>query len=403
MKLQDIKATRDGGAGTGLGGAGNVRLGEMRQASVMGGRSQDRIRDAETKAQIDAVAKRGLGALSEDPVQNEELTEKQKKKNPFWQHPESSGKFMSIQDPTERKRLAYALGRLDDYCKAHETLLGQGSQMAHSEMISAMLFDEETLVPLPPLMCTTFKKVIADTGATKEFRFGVKIYMTNRRLICMDAKVVRTATLDDTLPQEAKSFFLRQRHKVEVEVGDRSWYYPVPLSQLKGLSLEINYSTKATAYLSQRRPIYLIAVLLGSGLVLLNYTLAEIIARNNSLTDAYDEVIENFDAAGDTIRNGQDMEQSEANFWAQLFGGLFLCGITPLLFFYYKAYSHSRFKPRMFQSRQITMGILDPLYQQQAVYYLDIDDRYSPVRIRNYLNRLQSFAPHIAGKVLTTG
>ena len=54
-------------------------------------------------------------------------------------------------------------------------------------------------------------------------------------------------------------------------------------------------------------------------------------------------------------------------------------------------------------SDALAAGILDPLYQQQAVYYLDIDDRYSPVRIRNYLNRLQSFAPHIAGKVLTTG
>ena len=178
-------------------------------------------------------------------------------------------------------------------------------------MISGMLFDEETLVPVPPLMCNTFKKVIADTGATKEFRFGVKIYMTNRRLICMDAKVVRTATLDDTLPREDRSMFLRQRHKVEVEVGDRSWYYPVPLSQLKGVSLEINYSTKATAYLSQRRPIYLIAVLLGSGLVLLNYTLAEIIARNNSLGKSYDEVVDNFDAAGDSVNEGQDLEQSE--------------------------------------------------------------------------------------------
>eukprot|EP01043_Picozoa_sp_COSAG02_P055392 COSAG02_NODE_6412_length_3588_cov_1.797650_5_plen_337_part_00 len=316
MKLQDIKASRrsgggDAGAGTGLGGGSNRQLGDFRQNSVMGVKSQDRIRDAETKAQIDAVAKRGLSVLSEDPVQDTEPTEKQKKKDPFWQHAESSSKFMSIQDPTERKKIAFALGRLDDYCKAHETLLGQGSQMAHSEMISAMLFDEETLVPVPPLMCNTFKKVIADTGATKEFRFGVKIYMTNRRLICMDAKVSRTATLDDTLPREDKSMFLRQRHKVEVEVGDKSWYYPVPLSQLKGVSLEMTYSTKATGYLSQRRPIYHIAVLLGSGLALLNYTLGEIIARNASIGKSYDEIADNFDAAGDSVNEGQDLEQSE--------------------------------------------------------------------------------------------
>ena len=313
VKLRDIKASRagggDAGAGTGLGG--NKRIGEFRQNSVMGTRSQDRIRENETKAQIDAVAKRGLGALSEDPVQEEELTEKQKQRNPFWQHPESSSVFMSIQDPTERKRIAFALGRLDEYAKAHETLLGQGSQMAHSEMISAMLFDEEMLVPLPPLLCNTFKKVIADTGATKEFRFGVKIYMTNRRLICMDAKVNRTATLDDTLPKEDKSMFLRQRHKVEVEVGDRSWYYPVPLSQLKGVQLEINYSTKATGYLSQRRPIYHVIVLLASGLALLNYTLTEILTRNDSLSKSYDEVVDNFDAAGDIVNKGENLEQSE--------------------------------------------------------------------------------------------
>lgn len=386
MKLQDVKAARqannDDAAGTGLGPPRNKQLGDFRQNSVMGVRSQDRIQQAEYKAQIDAVAKRGLGALSEDPAQEDTTpTEKEQKKNPFWQHEQSATIFRSIQDPTERKRIAFALERLGAYSAAHETLLGQGSQMEHSEMISAMLQDDETLVPVPPLLCNSFKKVIVDTGATKEFRFGVKIYMTNRRLILMDALVTRAATLDDVLPSEDKSIFLRQRHKIEVEVGDRSWYYPVPLSQLKGCSLEICYSTRATGYLSQRRPIYHMAVLLISGLVLLNYTLGEIISRNASFGEAYTEIVDNFDAAGDVVNKGQDLEQSEQvrgatsvcfpwsinmlltclctpvqNFWLQLFVGLFLCGVNPLLFFYYKAYSHSRFKPRLFQSRQITFG-----------------------------------------------
>jgi hypothetical protein len=43
-------------------------------------------------------------------------------------------------------------------------------------------------------------------------------------------------------------------------------------------------------------------------------------------------------------------------FWLQLFGGLFLCGINPYLFFYFRAYRHGKFQSRMFQTRQITLG-----------------------------------------------
>lgn len=329
MKLQDIKAAKGGGsgdarrggsgdaAGTGLGPPPvrqNVELGALRQTSVMNFKSQDRVMQAEYKAQIDAVAKRGLSVLSEDGKkvsEDEGPTEKQKAKNPFWEHGVSSGKFMSITDPTERRKITYAVTRLDEYCAAHETLLGQGSQMAHSEMISAMLFDEETLVPIPPLLCTSFRKSIVETGATKDFRFGVKVYMTNRRLILMDAHLVRASTLDDVLPKEDQSFFLRQRHKVEVEVSDKSWYYPVPLSNLKGVALEINYRTKAAGFLYQRRPVYLIGVMLAAGLILLNYTLAEMYTRTGSFDATYGEIIDNFDAAGDIVNKGQDLEESE--------------------------------------------------------------------------------------------
>lgn len=310
MKLQNIKAARQDEPG----GGGNVQLGGLRQNSVMAFKSQDRVMQAEYKAQIDAVAKRGLSVLSEDGKKVSEddgPTEKQKAKNPFWEHGVSSGKFMSIKDPTERRRITYAVTRLNEYCAAHESLLGQGSQMAHSEMISAMLFDEEELVPVPPLLCTTFKKVLVDTGGTKDFRFGVKVYMTNRRLILMDAHVVRASTLEDVLPKEDASFFLRRRHKVEVEVSDKSWYYPVPLSNLKGIALEMTYSTKAAGFLFQRRPVYLIAVCLAAGLILLNYTLAEMYTRTGSFDATYGEVVDNFDAAGDIVNKGQNLEPSE--------------------------------------------------------------------------------------------
>ena len=73
MKLANIKAARGGGsgdaAGTGLGPPPvqqNVKLGAFRQTSVMNSKSQDRVMQAEYKAQIDAVAKRGLSVLSED-------------------------------------------------------------------------------------------------------------------------------------------------------------------------------------------------------------------------------------------------------------------------------------------------------------------------------------------------
>ena len=425
VSLKSIKAGGGGAfdsqdaSGTGLSKGGNKNLGDFRQNSVMGTKSQDRIVAAEYRAQIEAVGKDGLSALDTE----EDPSAKQQKRNPFWQHQASFSNFESIQDPRERYKIAWALGKLDEFAAAHESLLGQGSQMSHSEMISDMLFDEEELVPVPPLLCTSFKKVIVETGGTKEFRFGVKVYLTNRRIIMMDAEVTRMPTLEDSLDSQDKSLFLRERHKIQVEVGDRSWYYPIPLNLLKGVTLDIHYSTKAHGFLSQRRPIYHIAFLIICGVAILNYTLAEMMARNDDYTQHLAELEGRFDAADALVSEGGKLEDEDAVFWAQLFTGLFMCGITPLLYFYFKDYSRSRFIPKMQQSRQITFGIFDPLYQKQAIFYLDLDDRYSPMRIRNYLylhkqstvacelsrsfltcfvirNRIQAFAPHIAGRVL---
>ena len=325
MPLQNIKAGRqpaggafdsqDAASGTGLGpppGAKNKNLGELRMNSVMGTKSQDRIMAAEYKRSIEAVGKGGLAALSQDEGQEDTgPSDKQKDRNPFWQHQASFSNFASIVDQGERQKIAWALSRLDEFANAHESLLGQGSQLTHSEMISGMLFDEEELVPVPPLTCTYFKKVLVESGTTKEARFGVKVYMTNRRLILMDAEVVRMPTLDDTLAPEDKTMFLRTRYEVQVQVGDRSWYYPVPLNQLKGVSLDIHYGTRASGYLSQRRPIYHIAVLATAGLALLYYTLQEILARTDSLGATYDEVSDNFDAAGDVVGKGENLNKDE--------------------------------------------------------------------------------------------
>jgi hypothetical protein len=146
------------------------------------------------------------------------------------------------------------------------------------------------------------------------------------------------------------------RHKIEVQVSDRSWYYPVPLNQLKGVTLDINYSTKAHGFLSQRRAIYHIAFLILSGLIILNYTIGEMWARNANTDLLAKEIEGRYEAADRLVSDGGKLEDDDAMFWAQLFIGVFLLGINPLVFFYYKDYSRSRFVPKMRQSRQITFG-----------------------------------------------
>jgi len=264
-------------------------------------------------------------------------------------------------------------------------------------MIETMLQDDEEVVPLAPLLCTAFRKAMVESGETTESRLGIKIYLTTRRLMMMDAELHRTPTLSDVLPADERSFFLRTRKRISVEVNDNVWYYPVPLQTVKGVSLDIHYSTRAHGFLSQRRPIYMVVVLVACGLAVLGHLAQQLWASGATEAEVRQRVEAAHAAAAQDASSGSS---EDVLFFAQLVVGVGLLAVNPLLFFLYKAYSRSRFVPKMQQSRQITLGVLDPLYQQQSVFFLELDDRYSPVRIRDWLHKLQAFAPHLAGKVL---
>ena len=42
--------------------------------------------------------------------------------------------------------------------------------------------------------------------------------------------------------------------QVTYEVTDDIWYYPVPLTNLKGMSLDIHFATTAVGWIAQKRP-----------------------------------------------------------------------------------------------------------------------------------------------------
>eukprot|EP01050_Picozoa_sp_SAG11_P049942 SAG11_NODE_27561_length_331_cov_0.887931_1_plen_78_part_10 len=73
-------------------------------------------------------------------------------------------------------------------------------------------------------------------------RFGVRMFLTNKRLFFLDADLERIPMLESS---DDIGGLVLSKLKVTYEVTDDIWYYPVPLTNLKGMSLDIHFATTA--------------------------------------------------------------------------------------------------------------------------------------------------------------
>ena len=128
--------------------------------------------------------------------------------------------------------------------------------------------------------------------------------------------------------------------KVTYEVTDDIWYYPVPLTNLKGMSLDIHFATTASLLIAQKRPWWSIVIAL-AGFGMLAFAM-------------YDHIV---------VRKRTSMQGvSEGEIEATLFsiaGSLSVLG--PMLFLFLKVYSKGEPKPRQQQERRVTLGVKDPI------------------------------------------
>ena len=284
--------------------------------------------------------------------------------NPFSKHPESWSVFSSITESRYRDNIMTMEQELLEYAESHQMMLR--SRLTYEELLDGMLYPGEMRIPIKPMLIGDMMNCDHDGNVLQE-RIGVRMFLTNRRIFFLDADLERIPMLE---PSEAEtSRITLSKMKVSYEVTDDIWYYPVPLANLKGVSLDIHFATSAHGWITQKRPWWAILVwLIGMGM------LGHALFQREKLGD-----------------------WENLNF---VYVASALACLGPIIFLFLKTYGRSDFSPKMEQEREITLGCKDPISQQHRIYRLKLQEGYALVDAKNYLSIMQEYAPHLSGVVL---
>lgn len=282
--------------------------------------------------------------------------------NPFHKHPASYTTYSTITDIRYQKKIQSLAKELHEFAEQHQTLLRQ--RLTYEELLQGMLYPGEDLIPVKPLLIRDFVEKMVDKTVVVE-RFGVRMFLTNKRLFFLDADLERIPMLE---AEENSGGLVLSKLKVTYEVTDDIWYYPVPLTNLKGMSLDIHFATTAVGWIAQKRPWWAIIMSL-LGFAMLAWGIYKLM----------------------------ELQQQDLGL---LIGSGLLSLLGPMLFLGLKVYSRSEFTPRVEQQRRVTLGCKDPITQQHMMYELYLEDGYSMIEAKNYLSLMQEYAPHLSGFVL---
>eukprot|EP01051_Picozoa_sp_SAG22_P017341 SAG22_NODE_2652_length_2335_cov_1.429785_2_plen_343_part_00 len=285
--------------------------------------------------------------------------------NPFHRHPQSYTIYSTITENRYKERIHALTKELHDYAENHQTLLRQ--RLTYEELLQGMLYPGEDLIPVKPMLIRDFIRTDVNEENPSE-RYGVRMFLTNKRLFFLDADLERIPILEEAAPEDMGRLTL-SKLKITYQVTDDIWYYPVPLTNLKGMSLDIHFATTAHGWITQKRPWWSI-VLFSIGLGALAVIIVQVVQE-------------------------KDVMKEKA-----LLASTSLCILAPMIFFFFKVYGRSEFKPSMFQQRCVTLGCKDPITQKHSIFKLFLEDKYSMVDAKNYLSLMQEYAPHLSGFVL---
>lgn len=189
-------------------------------------------------------------------------------------------------------------------------------------------------------------------------RFGVKLFLTNKRVFFLDAeldrgacacllcvaRLVLTVSVQFAVPTLFESTdvggMVLSKLKVSYELTDDIWYYPMPLTNLKGMSLDIHFATTASMLIAQKRPWWSIVIAL-AGFALMAYAV-------------YDHVV---------VRKRTSLQGvSEGEIETTLFSAATALSLLgPMLFLFLKVYSKGEPMPKQQQERRVTLGVKDPI------------------------------------------
>ena len=341
------------------------------------------------------------------------------RENPFRRDPLSMDTYRSIAEPRTQQMMWKVSKKLDDYSKRHGGVLGQQSHMTYEQILQGMFIDDEVLVPVRPLMIANYRKCDATAHGwpVEDEKFGVRVYLTNKRVFILDADLHKISTLDRRNLDD-KNFWVVDRITCAIRTIDELFFYPIPLENITGMTLDIRYETRVSAWLYGNRPYWavcwfcvgFIATVIGTLEALIVWGTVDRAFKGDS--GQFVPVFVEEDGLPSELNTSFSYEWSHAKYHGNFAAGLDLrqlltllvgfacCCCAPCAYFSRVSYTRSQFRPRMKQRRQILLGATDPITQEQKAYKLLLDHRYETFQIKEYVHLMQRLCPVVAGTVL---
>jgi hypothetical protein len=415
-------------------GSGNRKLARSgRQESFVGrSASADKfMQSADRMPSIDRGSSDYAGgdktlARKNGMAEPDEKLKRHERNVPFIKDPKSMDTYRSITQQRTQQMMRKIPAKLQAYGKRHGSLLGQQSHMTYAELLQGMFLDDEVLVPVRPMMIANYRMCDATVlgWPVQEEKFGLRMFLTNRRVFFLDADLHELPTLDRDEKEIKENFWLVDRLKCTYRTDDELFYYPIPHSNLTGMTLDIHYMTQASGWLYGSRPRW--AILFGvAGVCLAAFATLEALIVWGTIDRVVQgeagEFVPVFDF-DDTIVDGiaipVGLNDSRHYEWdhekyrgndviglslrqvVTLIVGYALCCIAPCAYFTRVSYTRSQFRPKMKQRRQILIGAKDPISQQQKAFKLLLDNRYETRQIKEYVHLMQKLCPELAGMVI---
>ena len=245
----------------------------------------------------------------------------------------------------------------------YQDILGQG-----------IMYEGEHLVEgLEPMRLLTLDMVKAEDAGfssnsvseeSSDTRFGIRLYLTNQRLIVVDAEPDRGSKMRK---MENDSKLDKQVYKLSYEIESELWYYPIPLADVKGLCLDVRTVTKSQVALKVMRPWWSIILgAIGIGLVVYGTLRAfKIIDEDPTL---------GYEIAGI---------------------GYALIIVMAIMFANYNYLVQGAFEPWQLQERQLRLGITDPISQTPSILYCNMAKDYTFADATVFVHNLQMNTPQL--------
>jgi hypothetical protein len=247
----------------------------------------------------------------------------------------------------------------------------------HDILSTGILYEGEYIVDgLEPMRLTTMDMMKAeDAGfgsnttndSDKETRFGIRLYLTNQRLIVVDAEPDSGSRMRE-VPKQNQTL-TRAQYRLSYEIESELWYYPIPLADVKGIALDVRTVTKSAVVLKVMRPWW--SILFGSaGLLLCTYGFLR----------------------SEGVISG--LGTSDWGIPAQI-AGLIIVAIMVGVFLNYQSLVQGRFEPWQLQERQLRLGITDPISQAPAIFLCNMADNYTFHEATEFVHHLQHNTPQL--------